>query len=148
MTIGQGLDREALRAGLDACGAEGWLLFDFRGLNPVAGRVLGVGGMGSRRLFVYLPREGEPVAVAHKIELGSMRGFPGRILPYARWQELHEALQSVVGGKTVAMEISPADAVPYLDRVPFGVVEMLRGFGTTVVPSSPLVTQFAARWNT
>jgi len=147
MSILDQFDREALRAGLAASGADGWLLYDFRGTNPVAGRVLGLGGMGSRRIFVYLPGEGEPVAVAHKIELGPMEGFPGRILPYARWQELHAALRQVVSGKTVAMEISPGDAVPYLDRVPFGVVELIRSLGGTVVPSGGLVTTFAARWS-
>ena len=95
MTI-HDLDRSALAAGLQDLGADGWLLFDFRGLNPVAGRVLGLGGLGSRRLFVWIPREGEPIAVAHRIELGPMRDFPGRVLPYSRWQELHEALASVV----------------------------------------------------
>ena len=146
MTIRNGFDLAALRAGLDAAGADGWLLFDFKGCNPVAGRVLGLGGMGSRRLFVWLPKEGEPVAVAHKIELTPLEGFPGRIIPYARWQELHEALRSVIAGKTAAMEISPADAVPYLDRVPFGVVELLRSLGATVVSSAALVTQFASLW--
>ncbi len=52
MTVLQGFDYAALRAGLDAAGADGWLLFDFKGLNPVAGRVLGLGGMGTRRIFV------------------------------------------------------------------------------------------------
>ena len=93
-------DRRQLAEGLDAVGADGWLLFDFHGLNPVAGRVLGIGGMGSRRLFVLLPREGEPVAVAHKIELQPLAGFPGRIIPYARWEELHAALGSIVQGRT------------------------------------------------
>lgn len=147
MSILDQFNWEALRAGLQASGADGWLLYDFRGTNPVAGRVLGLGGLGSRRIFVYLPRDGEPAAVAHKIELGPMEGFHGRILPYARWQELHAALRQIVAGKTVAMEISPGDAVPYLDRVPFGVVELIRSLGGTVVPSGGLVTTFAARWN-
>jgi Xaa-Pro aminopeptidase len=147
MSMRDHFDHDALRTGLQTCGADGWLLYDFRGTNPVAARVLGLGGMGTRRLFVYLPREGEPVAVAHKIELGPMQGFPGRVLPYARWQELHEALRSVVAGKTVAMEVSPGDAVPYLDRVPMGVVELVRSLGATVVPSGGLVTTFAARWS-
>ncbi len=147
MTLLADLDRDALRAGLRASGADGWLLFDFRGLNPVAGRVLGLGGMGTRRLFVWLPAEGEPVAVAHKIELQALEGFPGAVVPYARWQELHEALRAVVAGRTVAMEISALDAVPYLDRVPHGVVELVRSLGATVVPSGGLVTQFAARWS-
>jgi Xaa-Pro aminopeptidase len=44
------------------------------------------------------------------------------------------------------MEVSPEDAVPYLDRVPSGVVELLRRLGATIVPSSSLVSRFAARW--
>ncbi len=136
-----------LRVALREAAVDGWLLFDFHGLNPVAGRVLGLKGMNTRRLFVLLPREGEPVAVAHKIELQALEGFPGRIVPYARWSELHAALASLVSGRRVAMEISPDDAVPYLDRVPFGVVELLRRLGATVVPSGSLVSRFAARWS-
>ncbi|HEX5386908.1 MAG TPA: M24 family metallopeptidase [Gemmatimonadales bacterium] len=142
-----GLDRSELAAALDEAGADAWLLFDFHGLNPVAGRVLGLAGMGTRRIFVLLPRSGDPVAVAHRVELQSVDGFPGQVVPYARWEELNDALGRLVGGRTVAMEISPEDAVPYLDRVPFGVVELLRKLGACVVPSGPLVSRFAARWN-
>ena len=138
--------RAELSEALAEAGADGWLLFDFHGLNPVAARVLGLGGLSTRRLFVLLPGEGEPVAVAHRIELQPLDGFPGRVIPYAGWQELHAALGGLVQGRTLAMEISPEDAVPYLDRVPFGVVELLRRLGATIVPSAPLVTRFAARW--
>ncbi len=141
------IDRDALREGLEAAGADGWLLYDFRGVNPVAGRVLGLRGMGTRRLFALFPREGEPVAVAHRIELQGLGDFPGTVVPYSRWEELHEALRTLVSGKTLAMEISPEDAVPYLDRVPHGVVELLTRLGARVVPSGSLVTTFAARWN-
>jgi Xaa-Pro dipeptidase len=141
------IDPHDLREALAEMGVDGWLLFDFHGLNPVAGRVLGLTGMNTRRLFVLLPREGEPVAVAHKIELQALEGFPGRVVPYARWNELHAALESMVSGRRVAMEISPGDAVPYLDRVPYGVVELLQKLGATVVPSGPLVSKFAARWS-
>ena len=142
------LDRGALREALDEVGADGWLLFDFHGINPVPARVLGSnGGLATRRLFVYLPREGEPVAVAHKIELQPVAHFPGKVIPYARWEELHEALRGLVAGRTVAMEISPEDAVPYQDRVPYGVVQLLTRLGATIVPSGSLVTRFAARWS-
>lgn len=141
------IDRDALRAGLESAGADGWLLFDFHGLNPVAGRVLGLTGMGTRRLFALFPKEGEPVAVAHRIELQAFEKFPGTVLPYSRWEELHEALRSIVAGRTLAMEISPDDAVPYLDRVPYGVVELLTRLGARIVPSGQLVTTFAARWS-
>jgi Xaa-Pro aminopeptidase len=141
------IDRAALAAALDTAGADGWLLYDFQGMNPVLAQVLGITGMASRRLFVLLPRSGEPVAVAHKIELQSVAGFPGRVLPYARWEELHAALKEVVAGRRLAMEIAPRDAVPYLDRVPHGVVELLTSLGATVVPSAALVTRFASCWS-
>ena len=147
MALLDGFDFAALRDMLAGLGADGWLLYDFHGVNPVATRVLGIQGMGTRRFFVVLPRAGPPVAVAHRIELASFDGFPGEVRPYAAWRELHAVLGPLVAGKTLAMEVSPRDGVPYLDRVPHGVVQLLEGFGARVVPSAPLVTRFAARWS-
>jgi Xaa-Pro dipeptidase len=141
------IDLAELRQALAGADLDGWLVFDFHGLNPVANRVLDRTGMNTRRLFVLWPREGEPVAIVHKIELQGLENFPGRVIPYARWSELHAALGSLVAGRKLAMEVSPEDAVPYLDRVPFGVVELLRRLGATVVPSGALVSRFAARWS-
>ena len=141
------IDLTGLAEALGQAEVDGWLLFSFQGLNPVANRVLGLSGMNTRRLFVLLPRTGEPVAVAHKIELQGLEAFPGQVIPYARWTELHEALASLVAGRTLAMEISPRNSVPYLDRIPFGVVELLQGFGARIVPSGALVSRFAARWS-
>jgi len=143
------VDAKAMGEALAAMGADGWLLFDFRHVNPVAGRVLGeqAVGMGTRRLFVLLPRSGRPVALAHRIEQHALAGFPGEVRPYSSWRELHAELRPLVEKRTVAMEVSPADAVPYLDRVPAGVVELVQSLGGKVVSSAPLVTRFAARWS-
>lgn len=140
-------ERAALGAALATNGADGWLVFDFQGHNPVAGRLLSLGGLGSRRIFVLLTPNDEPVAVAHKIELGPLAGFPGRVVPYARREELADALRPLVKGKTLAMEISEKNGVPYLDRVPYGVVELVQSLGARVVSSAPLVTQFVSRWS-
>ena len=142
-----GFDFSALRELLGTLPADGWLLYDFHGINPAATRVLGINGMGTRRFFVLLPRSGAPVAIAHRIELAPFEGFPGEVRPYAAWSELHAQLRAVVSGKTVAMEISPGDAVPYVDRVPHGVIELIEGFGARVVSSGTLITRFAARWS-
>ena len=142
-----GFDFTALADALRALGADGWLLYDFRGVNPIAARVLDVHGMATRRFFVLLPRSGPPVALAHRIELQGFAGFPGEVRPYAAWGELHALLAPLVAGKTLAMEVSPLDGVPYLDRVPYGVVQLLESFGARIVPSAPLVTRFAARWS-
>jgi Xaa-Pro dipeptidase len=147
MPLLDGLDFSALRETLTALGADGWLLYDFRKVNPIAARILGDTGMGTRRLFVLLPRSGRPVAVAHRIELQPLADFPGEVRPYGSWGELHRHLEALVRGRTLAIEISPRDQVPYLDRVPYGVVQLLESFGARLVSSAPLVSQFAASWS-
>src|SRR5437879_1420050 len=142
-----GFDFAALAEALAALGADAWLVYDFRHVNPVAERILGPTGIGSRRLFVLLPQRGKPVAVAHRIELQPLADFPGEVRPYGSWRELHGELQALVRGRTVAMEVSPQDAVPYLDRVPHGVVQLLESLGARIVSSAPLVSRFAARWS-
>ncbi len=141
------LDLPAVRATLAELQLDGWLLFDFHGLNPVAQRLIGASGLATRRLFVWIPRAGDPVALAHRIELSGLAGFPGEIRPYAAWRELHQELRALVDGKRIAMEVSPLDAVPYLDRVPAGVLELVQASGASVTGSGVLVTRFAAAWS-
>jgi Xaa-Pro aminopeptidase len=141
------IDLAAVQEALKARGLDGWLIYDFHGVNPVASRVVGSGGLGSRRLFVLLPARGTPVAVAHRIELQPLAGFPGEIRPYAAWQELHEQLGRIVRGRTLALEVSPEDEVPYLDRVPMGVVQLLERLGARLESSADLVTLFSAGWS-
>src|SRR5688572_6892364 len=118
----------AVQAAISEAGLDGWLIFDFHGLNPVAKGMLELTGMGTRRIFVLVPAKGEPVAITHAIEQGPWRDWPSRWAKteYSGWRQLEEQLAKSVTGKRVAMEYSPGDAVPYLDRVPAGVLEMVR----------------------
>jgi Xaa-Pro aminopeptidase len=143
----ESLDRNMLRAGLERLGADGWLLFDFHGLNPVAARLLPGGNLTTRRTWAWIPREGPITAIVHRIEMQPWQGFSGTIVPYARHAELHAALRDTVGGRVAAMEVSARDAVPYLDRIPWGVIDLLQSLDVTVVSSAELVTRFAATWS-
>ncbi len=148
MTLLARLDLKELSEALHQLRLDGWLLYDFHGANPVARRLLGRTGLATRRLFIWLPATGSPVAVAHRIELQPLAEFPGQVRAYATWQELHAALGGLVKGRRIALEYSAEDAVPYLDRVPAGMVGLLQKLGASIVSSAPLVTRFAARWST
>ena len=139
----------ALQSALDRAGLDGWLLYDFHGLNPVAVGMLELPGMTTRRFFVYIPRQGAPVAITHAIEQGPWAAWPAKWTKekYSSWRLLESLLADVVKGKRIAMEYSPGDAVPYLDRVPAGVLEMVRNAGATVVSSADLVSMFYAVWS-
>ena len=139
----------ALQSALKQAGLDGWLLYDFRGLNPVAGSLLGMHGMVTRRIFAWIPASGTPVAITHAIEQGPWVDWPAEWekVVYVSWRVLEEALPPLVKGKRIAMEYSPGDAVPVVDRVPAGVLELVRASGADVVTSAELVTRFFATWS-
>lgn len=127
---------------------DGWLLFDFRGTNAIAAGLLGFSGLVSRRVFAWIPREGTPVGIQHAIEPGPWAQWPQSWprVTYSGWRALESELATLVRGKRVAMEYSPGDAIPYLDRIPAGVLEMVRAAGATVVSSGELVSAVYATW--
>lgn len=138
----------ALQRALADAKLDGWLLYDFQGANPIAAGALALDGMVTRRVFGWVPREGVPVAVTHDIEQGPWHRWPTEWtrVRYGSWKALESTLASLVKGKKIAMEYSPGDAVPYLDRVPGGVLEMVRAAGAEIVSSGALVSQFYALW--
>jgi Xaa-Pro aminopeptidase len=133
---------------LAAAGVDGWLLYDFRGLNPIARAMLRIEGLASRRVFAWVPARGTPVALCHAIEPGSWANWPAgwdrRV--YASWRSLEAELVALVRGKRAMMEYSAGDAVPVVDRVPAGVLEMVRAAGAEVITSADLVSRFFAVW--
>ena len=131
-------------------GFDGWLLYDFRGLNVLALRVLGISEseIGSRRFFYFIPAQGDPVKLVHRIESTALDHLLGKKIAYLTWQELHDGLKAMLGGsQQVAMEYSPENANPYISRVDAGTVELVRRFGAEVVSSGNLIQSFEARWS-
>lgn len=138
----------AFQRALTEAGLDGWLLFDFRGVNPIARELLRLDGMTTRRVFGFVPARGTPAAITHAIEQTQWHRWPAAWTRdvYSSWRSLEALVAKYVGRKRVAMEYSPGDAVPYVDRIPAGVLEMVRGAGAEVVSSGELVTRFYALW--
>ena len=127
---------------------DGWLLFDFRGINPIMAAVVGPEVVGSRRAYVWIPRHGVPVALVHAVDAELWREWPGewtRVV-WVRREELGRELAALVRGKTVAMEYSPPGDIPYGDYVPAGTLELVRASGGTPVSSAELVTRCCSLW--
>jgi Xaa-Pro aminopeptidase len=129
---------------------DGWLFFDHHQRDPLAYRVLQFtpGSMVTRRWYYFVPAEGVPRGLAHKIEFETLKDLPGEIRLYAGWQELVDGLRGIVGkARRVAMQYSPNCAVPYVAMVDAGTVELVRGMGIDVVTSANLIQFFESRWN-
>ena len=133
---------ERVQAALREQGLDGWLLYEFHHINPVPVALLGL-GKTTRRAFVLIPAEGEPVAMIHAIEASSWRHWPFSRLSYSGWRDMEEKLGELVGGlDRLAMEVSPGAAVPTLDYVPAGIAGLLLEFGVEIASSGDLVSAF------
>ena len=142
-------DLASIQTAITDFGFDGWLLYDFRGLNVLALRVLGIpdSEIGSRRFFYYIPAVGTPQKLVHRIESAALDHLPGDKHVYLKWQELHAGLKTMVGDSgSIAMEYSPNAANPYVSRVDGGTVELVRSLGPEIASSGNLIQYFEARW--
>lgn len=131
--------QEVARAGLD-----GWLIYDFRGSNRLAKRFLSLGGLLTRRVFLFIPPEGEATLLVHAIERGSLPELPCRVASYSSRQSLERELGALLPRGRVALEYSPRGDNPYLAQVDAGTVELLRELGVEPVSSGDLLQAFSA----
>src|SRR5437764_144307 len=115
-----GFDFAALADALAALGADGWLVYDFRKVNPIAERILGATGMGTRRLFVLLPRAGRPIAVAHRIELQPLADFPGDVRETGVQARVREAIEraGLWTNEGPIVAFGPTSAMPHYEPHP------------------------------
>ena len=134
---------------LQSSGIDGWLLYNFRGSNVFATRLLALPShiMCTRRYFYYIPAKGEPRKLVHRIEEWNLDTAPGEKTVYLSWQSLAEGVKKILAGsRSVAMEYSPNCAIPYVSNVDAGTIELVRSAGVSVVSSANLVAAFEAVW--
>ncbi|GAC1666626.1 MAG: M24 family metallopeptidase [Candidatus Acidiferrum sp.] len=141
-------DIQGVQADLRAAKISGWLFYDFRGRDPIAQRILKLPeGMRTRRWFYFVPSRGTPKKLVHKIEREALGALPGETLYYAAQTELRENLKKILQrAKTVAMQYSPKNEIPYVAMIDAGTVELVRSAGPKVVSSADLVQKYEACW--
>jgi Xaa-Pro dipeptidase len=142
-----GMKIEAIQAAIREAGFDGWLFYDHHHRDPIAGRILGLDEKAhiTRRWYYFVPAQGEPQKLVHRIEQGRLDSLPGAKTQYSSWQELAGGLETILAGATkLAMQYSPNNAIMYVSMVDAGTVEFLRGLGKQIVSSADLVSQFEA----
>jgi len=142
------VDIPEMQKDLRAAKLDGWLFCDFRGRDPIAHRILDLPpGMRTRRWYYFVPAQGTPKKLVHKIEAGALASLPGETLYYAGQKELRGNLKKSMGkAKKVAMQYSPMNAIPYVAMVDAGTVELVKSLGRKVLTSADLVQKYEACW--
>lgn len=142
-------DINGIQSDLRAAKLDGWLFYDFRGRDPIAQNILQLPpGMRTRRWYYFVPAKGTPRKLVHRIESESLAALPGETFFYAAQDELRKNLGKLLGrGKTIAMQYSPKNAIPYVAMVDAGTIELVKSAGARVVSSADLVQKYEACWS-
>ena len=141
------MNLEAIQTSLREAKVDGWLFYDHHHRDPIGERILGLDPRAhiTRRWYYFVPAEGEPRKLVHRIEQGRLDSLPGSKGLYSSWQELAAGLKAMLGGfRRIAMQYSPDNAIMYVSMADAGTVEFLRGLGKQIVSSANLVSQFEA----
>jgi Xaa-Pro aminopeptidase len=137
----------AIQSAIREAGFDGWLFYDHHHRDPIAAQILGLDEKAhiTRRWYYFIPAEGDPRKLVHRIEQGRLDSLPGAKGLYSSWQELHAGLEAMLfDAHRVAMQYSPNNAIMYVSMVDAGTVEFLRSLGKKILSSADLVSQFEA----
>jgi Xaa-Pro aminopeptidase len=140
----------SIQSALRAAKLDGWLFFDHHRRDPLAYRILGLSDdlQPTRRWYYFLPADGQPRKLVHRIESGSLDAVPGGKSVYSSWADQQQKLNALLAGaRRIAMQYSPHCAIPYVSLVDAGTIELVRATGVEIVTSANLVQEFEARWS-
>ncbi len=141
------MNLEQIQSALREQQVDGWLFYDHHHRDPIAYRILGLSDSlhVSRRWYYFIPAEGQPRKLTHRIESGKLASLPGSGQLYSSWQELEAGLRTMLEPyQKLAMQYSPRNAIMYVSLVDAGTIEVLRDMGKTIVSSADLVSRFEA----
>ncbi|HZS55936.1 MAG TPA: M24 family metallopeptidase [Bryobacteraceae bacterium] len=140
---------ENIQTALRKAQIDGWLFFDHHRRDPLAYRILGLGDHieASRRWYYFVPTDGEPRKLVHRIESGTLDGLPGSKQSYSSWPDQQRKVGDLLqGARRIAMQYSPDCAIPYISLVDGGTLELVKKTGVEVLSSANLIQEFEARW--
>jgi Xaa-Pro aminopeptidase len=141
------MNLDAIQSALRESKLDGWLFYDHHHRDPIAARILSLDPNAhiTRRWYYFIPANGEPRKLVHRIEQARLDSLPGAKTQYSSWQELHAGLENLLQNqKKIAMQYSPNNDIMYVSMVDAGTVEFLRSLGKEIVTSADLVSQFEA----
>lgn len=127
---------------------DAWLVYDFRGGNPVFPQLLDGEKWTTRRAMLVIPASGEASLIVHNIDAPQFADCGVERQIYTDWKQWQTLVRAAVADrKRVAMEYSPMGELPAVSFVDGGFLEFVRMLGPEVVSSGDLIQFSVARWS-
>lgn len=126
----------------------GWLLYDYRGMNPIFWDTVGDVSHVTRPCWLWIGAQGEPRLLASYVDQGRFAHLGIDTTLFVSRADMRAKLGGMLAGaRRIAMEYSPQGALPRVSRVDAGTLELARSFGVEVTSSADLLQYATQRWD-
>ena len=128
-------------------GVGGWLIYDYRGLNPILSDTVGRVGHVTRPVWLWIPERGDPHMLVSFVDQSRFTHLGIDTTLFVNRLDMIEKLKDMLGSsERIAMEYTPNGALPRVSKVDAGTLEMVRGLGVDIVSSADLLQYATQRW--
>ncbi len=129
----------------------GWLVYDYRGMNPIFAETVGApDGLShvTRPVWLWIPARGAARLLASFVDQSRFTHLGLDTQLFVNRADMLEKARRLIGGASrVAMEYAPRGELPRVSKVDGGTLETVRGFGAEVVSSADILQYATQRWD-
>ena len=133
---------------LSAQNISGWLLYDYRNMNPIFWDTVGIIPNVTRPCWLWIAADATPQLLVSYVDQGRFTHLGIETALFVSRQDMTAKLGDMLASADrIAMEYSPQGALPRVSRIDAGTLELVRSFGVEVVSSADLLQHATQRWD-
>ena len=127
---------------------DGWLLYDYRGMNPIFSDTVGYIPNITRPCWLWIPASSDPKLIVSFVDQNRFEHLGIKAEYWVSRDQMINFLKSHLPqqGK-VAMEYSPMGVLPRVTKIDGGTLELIKSLGVEVVTSANLIQYATQRWS-
>lgn len=142
------IDLDIAQSFMRKANIDAWLVYDFRGSNPVMWQAIGEKKSTTRRSFLIIPRQGKPKLLLNLLDKLLFSNIPYELDIYISWDQMQHKLKDLLEGyNLIAMEYSPGAAIPVMSWVDGGTLDLVRSIGKEICSSANIFQVSVASWS-
>ena len=129
-------------------GIDGWLLYDYRGMNPIFWDTVGPITHVTRPCWLWIPAASEARLLVSYVDQGRFTSLGIPTTLFVSRQDMIAKLGGLLeGSKRIAMEYSPQGQLPRVSKIDAGTLELVRNFGVEITTSANVIQYATQRWD-
>ncbi len=130
---------------------DGWLLYDYRDMNPIFWDTVGAIPNVTRPCWLWIAADAKPQLLVSYVDQGRFTHLGIDTTLFVSRRDMTDKLGALLASaKRIAMEYSPQGALPRVSRIDAGTLELVRACaygGIEIVSSADLLQYATQRWD-